>query len=78
MNVKFSEWSQTSTESKQSIHDIPHQTITAVNIDHPSPRPSRKLHPFKSAPKKHSQTTGTPPDSPTLSGPSIGTGRKQK
>ncbi|XP_055321595.1 probable Rho GTPase-activating protein CG5521 isoform X1 [Sitodiplosis mosellana] len=61
-------WSQPQAEStKLSVRDIPNQIISAVNIDHPSPRPHRKLHPFKSAPKKHSQGN-TPPESPTLPG----------
>lgn len=56
----FTEWSQQPVvDPKQSLRDI-----SAVNIDQPSPRGHRKLHPFKSAPKKHS--TVTPPDSPTL------------
>lgn len=60
------EWNQSQSEtSKYSARDIPNQIISAVNIDHPSPRPHRKLHPFKSAPKKHSQGN-TPPESPTL------------
>lgn len=70
----FIEWSQQPTDMKSGIRDIPHQTLNAVNIDHPSPRAHRKLHPFKSAPKKHSQGS-TPPDSPTLPGT---TGRKFK
>lgn len=39
---------------------------STITLDHPSPRPLRKLHPFKSAPKpRHSST---PPDSPTQPG----------
>lgn len=58
----FPEWNQQPADLKQSLRDIPQ--LNAVNIDQPSPRPHRKLHPFKSAPKK--QSAGTPPDSPTL------------
>lgn len=63
------EWNQPQSDTlKTTTRDIPNQVISAVNIDHPSPRTHRKLHPFKSAPKKYSQGSGTPPDSPTLPG----------
>ncbi|XP_055382867.1 probable Rho GTPase-activating protein CG5521 isoform X2 [Condylostylus longicornis] len=41
---------------------------SSASVDIPSPRPSRKLHPFKSMPKKSLQQGGTPPESPTLPG----------
>lgn len=69
-NRKFQlEWGQSQTDAtKLTTRDIPNQLTSVGNIDHPSPRPHRKLHPFKSAPKKYSQGNNTPPDSPTLAG----------
>lgn len=57
-----------------SAREVSQQTMAMATIalDHPSPRPLRKLHPFKSVPKRTSlqhQNSGTqPPDSPTLPG----------
>lgn len=63
-----------------SAREVSQQTLalTTISLDHPSPRPLRKLHPFKVVPKKSSTTiqppltqqihsiNSTPPDSPTF------------
>lgn len=58
-----------------SAREVSQQTMAMATIalDHPSPRPLRKLHPFKSVPKRtslqHQQSSGTQqPESPTLPG----------
>lgn len=44
--------------------EIQHSAVSS--LEHPSPRPLRKLHPFKSVQKKTHPGSHTPPDSPTL------------
>lgn len=69
-----------------SAREVSQQTMAAmasVSLDHPSPRPLRKLHPFKSGPKRSHHVMSvvggigggggvvsgyTPPDSPTMPG----------
>ena len=67
----FKGWVQNSDPNMKEIIQNHHTTLTSsgISMEIPSPRPLRKLHPFKSIPKKsiHHQS-GTPPESPTLPG----------
>lgn len=54
-----------------SAREVSQQTMAMATIalDHPSPRPLRKLHPFKRISLQQPQSSAAqPPDSPTLPG----------
>lgn len=72
-NLSFIGWVQNPDviNIKENAQTSVAATTQITSLDNSSPRPHRKLHPFKSIPKKNQhqqQQSGTPPGSPTLPG----------
>ncbi|XP_058057907.1 probable Rho GTPase-activating protein CG5521 [Anopheles bellator] len=59
-------------EMVATAREVTQQTLASVSLDQPSPRPLRKLHPFKAAPKTKSQHVGTVPGNHTVTHAFVG------